>query len=274
MKFRPKYRTIGGQSYEKTRFQKRFGPTSNGYAWIGIMLLLGELSEGSRQDNLMLWDFSQWSALHEINLELLHSIFLIVLNWGSLDIRFSTLIFKFWPSTGYSSADYSCHCCCFPCRCSWRNFVRLPLLLLLLLLLLLFLLLQQQQQQQQQQQPRVVQSPALSVDALGVPVESPQERLESPPSPYSPISRPPPLASITLTVQLYKIATSRYVIDIQIFDGPAVGSLSEALWVTSAIYSALTQIQTHQSPSGPTPAWSPTTPVLLNSIGPSHRIFG
>ncbi|KAF8822251.1 putative histone kinase SNF1 [Cardiosporidium cionae] len=79
---------------------------------------------------------------------------------------------------------------------------------------------------------------------------------------------------IILTIQLYKIASSRYLVDVQLFDGPSLACFSEALRVASALYSALTQIQFQQTAGGPMPIWSPTTPVILKSFGPHHRIFG
>ncbi|PHJ24594.1 histone kinase snf1 [Cystoisospora suis] len=52
--------------------------------------------------------------------------------------------------------------------------------------------------------------------------------------------------SIILTIQLYKTASSRCIVDVQLFDGPTMACMSEALWITSAIYSALTQLQQQQ----------------------------
>ncbi|CDJ44937.1 hypothetical protein, conserved, partial [Eimeria tenella] len=48
---------------------------------------------------------------------------------------------------------------------------------------------------------------------------------------------------IILAIQLYKVGSCRYVIDVQLFEGNAMVCISEALWITSAIYSALTQLQ-------------------------------
>lgn len=55
---------------------------------------------------------------------------------------------------------------------------------------------------------------------------------------------------IIITVQLFKIAASRYLIDVQLSDGPSLVAVSEALWLTNAIYSSLTQIQLQEN-SGP-----------------------
>ncbi|CDJ60900.1 CAM kinase, SNF1 family, putative, partial [Eimeria maxima] len=100
---------------------------------------------------------------------------------------------------------------------------------------------------------------------------------------------------IILAVQLFKVGSCRYVIDVQLFEGCAMVSISEALWVTSAIYSALTQLQRQQqrcrlhapspqqqqqqqqqqlsTPPFLLPTWSPTNPVTLSSGGPPHRLF-
>ncbi|KAF8821767.1 putative histone kinase SNF1 [Cardiosporidium cionae] len=94
------------------------------------------------------------------------------------------------------------------------------------------------------------------------------------PESISALDRKPLPGGIILTIQLYKIASCRYLVDVQLFDGPSLACFSEALRVASALYSALTQIQFQQTPGGPMPIWSPTTPVVLKSFGPHHRIFG
>jgi len=83
---------------------------------------------------------------------------------------------------------------------------------------------------------------------------------------------------IVLTVQLHKIASCRYLIDVQLFEGPSIAVMSQALLVTSAIFSAVQQVQqTHQQNPGH-PNWSPTTPIRLGSHGGTqgsgHRLFG
>eukprot|EP00922_Rhytidocystis_sp_ex-Travisia-forbesii_P044737 GHVS01066673.1.p1 GENE.GHVS01066673.1~~GHVS01066673.1.p1 ORF type:complete len:883 (-),score=92.85 GHVS01066673.1:249-2897(-) len=83
-----------------------------------------------------------------------------------------------------------------------------------------------------------------------------------------------PSDALLLTLQLYKIASSRYLIDIQLFDGPTIASLTEALWITSAIYSALSQINQAHSPGNPLPIWSPTAPMILSSSQQSNRLLG
>eukprot|EP01071_Lankesteria_metandrocarpae_P005606 Lankesteria_metandrocarpae@DN4061_c0_g1_i1.p1 len=48
--------------------------------------------------------------------------------------------------------------------------------------------------------------------------------------------------NVVLTIQLYRISTPRYLVDIQLFDGPVIASLTESLWITSAIYLTLSQV--------------------------------
>eukprot|EP01069_Polyplicarium_translucidae_P012388 Polyplicarium_translucidae@DN514_c0_g1_i1.p1 len=91
------------------------------------------------------------------------------------------------------------------------------------------------------------------------------------PCPWEVLERPPP-PDIILTIRLYKIASCRYLIDVQLFDGSAVAAMSEALWVTSAIYSASTQIQHHQSAGGNISSWSSPSPFLAPAV-PAQRLF-
>ncbi|CEL94458.1 unnamed protein product [Vitrella brassicaformis CCMP3155] len=47
---------------------------------------------------------------------------------------------------------------------------------------------------------------------------------------------------LMLTVQLHRIASCRYLVDVQIFQGPSIAVMSQALLVISSIYSALQKI--------------------------------
>lgn len=70
---------------------------------------------------------------------------------------------------------------------------------------------------------------------------------------------------VIIGIQLYKMAAARYLVDFQLFDGPTLVGMSEALWLASTIYSALTQIQ-QQEPSvgsSPRPLWSSPAPLYM-----------
>ncbi|CBZ53562.1 hypothetical protein NCLIV_033490 [Neospora caninum Liverpool] len=68
---------------------------------------------------------------------------------------------------------------------------------------------------------------------------------------------------VILTIHLYKISPGLYIVDVQLFDGATLPGMSEALWITSAIYSALSQLQLqHQrhSKSPPNAGEHPSSP--------------
>ncbi|XP_026189821.1 serine/threonine protein kinase OSK1, partial [Cyclospora cayetanensis] len=126
-----------------------------------------------------------------------------------------------------------------------------------------------------------------------------EQEAANPPASYSSNTHPNNVEfacdteDIILAIQLFKVGSCRYVIDVQLFEGSAMVCISEALWITSAIYSALTQLQRQQqrcrlhapspdqqqqqqplsTPPFLLPTWSPTNPVTLTSGGPTHRLF-
>ncbi|KEP67106.1 UNVERIFIED_CONTAM: histone kinase SNF1, putative [Hammondia hammondi] len=48
---------------------------------------------------------------------------------------------------------------------------------------------------------------------------------------------------VILTINLYKLSPGLYIVDVQLFDGATMPGMSEGLWIISAIYSALSQLQ-------------------------------
>ncbi|KFG51481.1 putative histone kinase SNF1 [Toxoplasma gondii p89] len=108
-----------------------------------------------------------------------------------------------------------------------------------------------------------------------------EEEIHAAPSPAALVE------GVILTINLYKLSPGLYIVDVQLFDGATMPSMSEGLWIISAIYSALSQLQQqHQKhtkspssgaaegrPSSTAPAPSsppyPTSPSPLPSAGTS-----
>eukprot|EP01066_Platyproteum_vivax_P006565 Platyproteum_vivax@DN2339_c0_g1_i1.p1 len=70
---------------------------------------------------------------------------------------------------------------------------------------------------------------------------------------------------VTISIQLFKVHSSRYLIDLQLFDGDAMALVTHALLLISCIYDSLQKISS-RSPSND---WSP--PILLPNG--SQRLF-